>query len=260
VRIVAETAAPVPAEWTHPNEGRANGVLLYFHGGGFVSCSPRTHRSLVGQIVRKAGIRALSVDYRLAPQHPFPAALDDTTAMYRWLLDQGVSPGQIILGGDSAGGNLVLATLLKLRQEGYPMPAAAFCLSPVTDLTGSAPSRREVADRDPLLPPEASRWLDAYAAGAPFDQPLLSPLMADLQGLPPLLLQVGTLEILLDDSRLLAEKATRAGVETRLEIYPGLWHVFQMSGPFIPEAREAINSLADFIREKIEIYWKNQDD
>ncbi len=247
VRIVAENSTPVAAEWTLPRTGGTRGVLLYFHGGGFVVCSPRTHRPLVAEISRKADVRTLSVDYRLAPEHPFPAALEDTTAVYHWLLDNGTLPGQIVLGGDSAGGNLVLTTMLQLREAGTPLPAAAFCLSPVTDLTGNVPSRRILADADPLLPPEAAQWIAAYTAGAPPDQPLLSPLNADLRGLPPLLLQVGTLEILLDNSRLLAEKARLAGVDTQLEIYPGMWHVFQTSGSSVPEARRAIQSLVAFI-------------
>jgi acetyl esterase/lipase len=168
--------------------------------------------------------------------------------MYQWLVESGISPSRIVLGGDSAGGNLVLTTLLNLRDSNTPLPAAAFCLSPVTDFTGEVPSRTKMANTDPLLPPESGKWLEAYTAGASLDQPLLSPLHAELQGLPPLLLQVGTQEILLDDARLFAEKAKQAGVNVTLEIYPGMWHVFQSLGKLLPEARCAIQQVASFIQ------------
>ena len=248
VNIFDEISSPVPAEWTVPRSGSGDGILLYYHGGGFVVCSPRTHRTLVAEVCTEANLRALSVDYRLAPEYPFPAALEDTTHMFQWLVQSGISPSRIVLGGDSAGGNLVLTTLLKLRDSDYPLPAAAFCLSPVTDFKGETPSRTRMANTDPLLPPESGKWLEAYTAGASLDQPLLSPLNADLQGFPPLLLQVGTQEILLDDARLFAEKAKQAGVNVTLEIYPGMWHVFQSLGKLLPEARQAIQQVAKFIQ------------
>jgi acetyl esterase/lipase len=251
VQITQETGAPVPAEWTVPLAGSGEGVLLYFHGGGFVVCSPRTHRTLVAEICTRASLRALSVDYRLAPEHPFPAALEDTTCMVHWLVASGIPPKKIVLGGDSAGGNLVLATLLKLRDTGAPLPAAAFCLSPVTDLSNELPSRSELAKLDPLLPPEAGHWLQSYAASTSLRHPLLSPLQAELHGLPPLLLQVGTHEILLDDSRFFTEKARQTGVNITLEIYPGMWHVFQTFGKGMPESRKAIQQVASFIQQHL---------
>jgi len=252
IEILPTLAGTVPAEWTKSKQGAQDGgVLFYLHGGGFVIGSPRSHRLMVAHLARLSGVPALSVDYRLAPEHPFPAALEDALEAYRWLLKSGVSPDKIVFGGDSAGGNLVLAALLALRDAGEPLPAGAVCLSAVTDLTGSVESQRSPSWHDPLLPPEASTWLDDYAAGADRSQPLLSPLWGDLHGLPPLLLQVGTDELLRDDSVLFAEKASQAGVSVELQVFEGMWHVFQMGGDFIPESRRALHDAASFIRRRI---------
>lgn len=252
IDILPTLAGTVPAEWTKAKRGtQDSGVLFYMHGGGFVIGSPRSHRLMVAHLVRLSGIPALSIDYRLAPEYPFPAALEDALEAYRWLLKSGISPGQIVFGGDSAGGNLVLAALLALRDAGEPLPAGALCISAVTDLTGNMKAQRSPGWRDPLLPPEISTWLDDYTAGADRTQPLLSPLWGDLHGLPPLLLQVGTEEILHEDSVQFAEKACQAGVSAELQVYEGMWHVFQIGGDYIPESRRALGEAASFIRRRL---------
>jgi monoterpene epsilon-lactone hydrolase len=253
VSFQAVDAGGAHAEWAIPGNAVLEGVLLYFHGGGFVYGSVSTHRSLVAQLALAGGVRALSVNYRLAPEHIFPAALEDCLAAYRWLLTQGISPQKIVLGGDSAGGQLVLTVLLALREAGDPLPAGGFCISPLTDMTGSGESRRTLDKLDPMLSHKAGKWLEAYIADPQVDvrQPLLSPLFADLHGLPPLLLHVGTLEILLDDSRLFVQAARQAVVDVRLKVWPGMWHVFQVMSPYLPEAKQAVQELGEFVRERL---------
>ncbi len=251
VRAERIVAGGVPAVWLVP-EGASERVLLYIHGGGFVMCSPGTHGPLAAAIAQKAGARALLPDYRLAPEHPFPAALDDCLAVYRWLLAQGVKPEEVVVGGDSAGGNLTLATLLSLRDAGVPMPAGAFCLSPATDLTASGESfRTRVGDEVLLTVPFCQTVGPLYVGQNDPAAPLLSPLFADLRGLPPLLIHVVTHELLLDDSLRFADVAKRAGVEVSLKIWEGLWHAFQLFD-FFPEARQAVAELAAFARARFE--------
>lgn len=208
------------------------------------------HRWMAAHIGQAAGCRVLAVDYRLAPEHPFPAALDDCVAAYRWLLKHNIPPEQIIMGGDSAGGNLTLATALALREAGDPLPAGLVCLSPMTDLacTGDTFFTRY----DPLMTPQfATRLAEHYAGPTPRDHPLLSPHYADLCGLPPLLIHVGQDELLLSDATRLAEKARLAGVDVQLKIWPHLWHVFQMFVPYLPEAREAVEEMGEFARRAL---------
>jgi acetyl esterase/lipase len=232
--------------------GASERVLLYLHGGGFVMCSPWTHGPTAVAIARAAGVRALLPDYRLAPEHPFPAALDDCLAVYRWLLAEGVAPEKIVIGGDSAGGNLALATLLSLRDAGLPMPAGAICLSPATDMTASGESFRTHAGDEVLLTVPFCRAVGPmYCGQTPPTAPLVSPLFGDLRGLPPLLVHVGTRELLLDDSVRLAERARAAGVDVTLKIWEGLWHAFQLFAVF-PEARQAIAELGAFVRTRLE--------
>lgn len=248
VTVEPVNANGVPGEWLIPPGAPGDQALLYFHGGAFCICSPSTHRPLVSALATSAGVRALSLDYRLAPEHPFPAALDDGLAAYRWLLANGFTPEQIVLGGDSAGGNLALALLLALREAGEPLPAGAILLSPVTDLTGRLESRRSNAKLDIVLRGDLSFMLEAYIAGADPTHPHLSPILGELHGLPPLLFHVGSDEILLDDSVLFAEKARQTGVDAQAVVWPGMWHVFQIS-PGLPEARQSIAELAAFVRE-----------
>ncbi|AJY66930.1 alpha/beta hydrolase [Burkholderia glumae] len=240
-------------EWLEPADGRATPTLLYFHGGGYYFCSPATHRPLVFALSRKLGARSFSVDYRLAPEHPFPAAHDDALAAYAALLEAGVEPASILIGGDSAGGGLALALLVALRDRGAPLPAGALLFSPWTDLAATGDTLRSNDGLDPMFSGAAlGRAARLYIGGASPTDPYLSPLYADPAGLPPLLIQVGSTEVLLDDSRRFAERAQAAGVATELQIWPGMPHVWQMAVPFMPEASRALDQAAAFGRRLVE--------
>jgi acetyl esterase/lipase len=205
---------------------------------------------MVMHLCQGAGCRALAVDYRLAPEHPFPAGLEDCLAVYHWLLEDGFSSQDIVIAGDSAGANLTLSTLISLRDAGDPLPAAAVCISPMTDLAGTGESFR--TNRDPTLTTGfALAMVQHYAGGQDLHQPLLSPHYADLRGLPPLLIQVGEVEILLSDATRLAEKARRDGVDISLVVWPNMWHVWHFFVPSLPEARRAVNAIGDFVRERL---------
>jgi acetyl esterase/lipase len=235
------------AEWVVPPDADPRRVLYYLHGGGFVACSPATHRTLVARIARAAGVRALIIDYRLAPEHPFPCAVEDSLAGYRFLLDGGTRPEQIVIAGDSAGGALTLATLLSLRDAGGPLPAAAVCLSALTDATLSGESFTSREADEAMLSQDFCRLAArSYLGDRDPRHPLASPLHADLRGLPPLLIHVGTHELLLDDSLRLAQKASAAGVEVTLRVWDGMWHVFHSFE--VPEARAAVHEIAAFMR------------
>lgn len=252
VRIESVDAGGVAAEWVRAPESRDDYTLLYVHGGGYSIGSTRTHRELVARIARACGARALSLDYRLAPEDPFPAALEDATAAYRWLLAGGAQPERIAIGGDSAGGGLTLATLLALRDAGERLPAAGLCLSPWTDLEGTGASAQPGGADDPLLTAEALREMGrVYIGSGDPRHPHAAPVHADYTGLPPLILQVGTREILLDDATRVAERARAAGVEVQLEAWEGLIHVWHLFGPEILEARQAVESLAQFFHKHV---------
>jgi monoterpene epsilon-lactone hydrolase len=240
----------VPAEWLTARDVERARVLYYLHGGGFVACSPATHRRLVARIAGRAGVRALLPDYRLAPEHPYPSALDDCVAGYEHLLELGHTPGQIVIAGDSAGGALTLGTLLCLRDRGLPLPAGAVLLSPATDATLSGGSFVSRADDDALLSPDFCRRVVAAYLPDAADRhgPYASPLLAELAGLPPLLIQVGTHEILHDDATRFAERARAAGVDVTLEVWDGMWHVFQMFEA--PESKRAVERIAEFVRTR----------
>jgi acetyl esterase/lipase len=252
VAIRPVDAGGVPAERVIPRGAPTDRCVLYLHGGAWCLGSPRTHRGLVADLARGAGVRAVSVDYRLAPEHPYPAGLDDCVAAYRWLLERRVNPSRIVLAGDSAGGNLAAALLLRLRDEGIPLPAGAVLLSPATDLALTGPShvtRREV---DPFFAKIGPvRFVEDYVGPHDVHEPYISPLYADLGGLPPMLIHVGDHEVLLDDSVRFAERATAAGVDARLVVWPGMFHVFQTFAPFLPEARRANRDISEFIRGRI---------
>ena len=252
VRIVPVRAGSVPGEWVTPKHAGADKVLLYLHGGAWVMGSPRTHRALVAGLARGAGVRALSLGYRLAPEHPYPAPLDDCVAAYDWLLAQGIDPGRIVVAGDSAGGNLALALLLRLRDAGTPLPAGAVLLSPATDLGLGGASHVTRKELDPFLAKaDLGTFIAAYAGAQDPRDPYLSPLGADLHGLPPLLIHVGDHEVLLDDAVRLGERARAAGVEERTVVWPGMMHVFQVFAPFLPEARRANREIAAFIQSRL---------
>ncbi len=241
----------VACERLTPKGARTDSVLLYLHGGGYGIGSPRSHRHLAGDIARRAGVTALVPDYRLAPEHPFPAAVDDSLAVYRELL-KSVSPKRIAVAGDSAGGGLTAALLLAVRDAGLPLPAAGICISPWTDMTSSGASYRERASVDPLVTMTGlSRYRDAYLREADRRTAYASPGHADLKGLPPLLIQVGGDEILLDDARLLADNARAAKVETRLEVWPGMIHVWHWYFPMLDEGERANAAIAQFMRDHL---------
>lgn len=239
----------VLAEWVSTAASRQFPVILFFHGGGYCIGSAATHRDLVSRMCTAAGARALSADYRLAPENPFPAAVDDGVAAYRWLRKQGVPAASIVIAGDSAGGGLTLATLLALKQAGDELPAGGICMSPVTDHTKSGESMRTKVELDPMVHPTSSTaYSNMYLGDADPTAPLASPLHADLKGLPPLLILVGTWEVLLDDSTRFAEKAKAAGVAVELEVWDEMIHIWPFFAALLPEARQAIDRMAAFIK------------
>lgn len=252
VSFIEVDADGVRAEWTRVPESEDSAVLLYLHGGGYIMGSPETSRDLVARICRAASMRALSVDYRLAPENPFPAAIKDAVKSYNWLLAQNVEPARIIIVGDSSGGGLTLATLLTLREAGIQLPAA-ICLSPLTDLaqTGESIKTRVVAD--PLIRSELTSFCSDNYLGSDGDRrnPLASPLYADLTGLPPLLIMVGSAETLLDDSTRFATKAKEAGVEVDLVVADEMTHVWLSFASIIPEGQEGVEIVGTFIRKHL---------
>ena len=236
----------VPADWISIAGEEPERVVLYFHGGAYVMGSRATHRALAGRIARAANARVLIPDYRLAPEAPFPAAIEDAVLCWKWLIAEGHSSTRMAIAGDSAGGGLALATLLALRDNGDPLPACAVGLSPWTDLEGTGPSSQPGAVDDPMLTLDGLRESGQQYASADLRNPLASPLHGDLSGLPPLLLQVGTREILLSDSTRFADKASAADVAVTLEVEEGLIHVWQML-PGVPEAEEAVQRIGSFV-------------
>ncbi len=243
-----------PAEWLTPAGADPGTVVLYLHGGGYCTGSLDSHRGVAGRIALAATCTVSTLDYRLAPEHPFPAAVDDAVAAYRELVGSGIRPERIALAGDSAGGGLTMAALLALRAEGAPLPAAAVCLSPWVDLTQSSASYVELADVDPMV---TKSGLDEMAAAYLGDTdprtPLASPLLADdLGGLPPVHIEVGTREVLLDDAARLAGRIRDAGGHATLSVWPELIHVFQaFPGPLVPEADESITAVGRFLAGRL---------
>ena len=240
----------VRGEWVAPAQSDA-GVILYLHGGGYVSCSAATHRPITAALARLTRLRVLGLDYRLAPEHRFPAALDDAVAAYQWLLDLGIPASTVSLAGDSAGGGLVLALLLRARDMGLPLPACGVCFSPWTDLAGTGASVRFNDGPCAMFRTEnIAEFAAAYLAGnSPLD-PYASPVHGDLSGLPPLLLQVGSTELLLDDTRRLHEKIQEVHGVSTVEIYDDVFHCWQMLDGIVPEARVALLHAAAFIAKQ----------
>ena len=241
----------VAAEWITVPERRAERVLFYLHGGSFAFRYPNTHARFAARLCRQLQARALMPDYRLAPEHLFPAAPDDCEAAYRWLLAQGTDPRQLVLIGDSAGGNLVLVTIQRARRAQRALPACAALLSPAVDCTLSSPSMADNVDLDPLMRLGNLLVVRHHYAPAPtlYHDPEVSPLFGDFTGFPPLLLQTGSTEILRDEAVRVAEKATAAGVDVVLEIWPETPHVFQIV-PFLPESAQAAEHIASFVRAR----------
>jgi monoterpene epsilon-lactone hydrolase len=250
VMLERATLAGMWCEWHRPAE-TATGVVLYLHGGGFVLGGANTHRALISHLAQQTRMAVVAIDYRRSPEHPFPAARDDALGAYQALLDCGHSPHQIVIAGDSAGGNLCLVTGLRLREVGLSQPAAYVCFSPVTDFTG-AHLHAPLAG-DPLIHPA---WLAQVLAlyvphGLAKDDPSLSPVFADCRGLAPVLIQVGEDEVLLNDSLRMAEHAQAAGVDVVLQRFPDLWHVFQAQAGMLRAADRALANVADFLRSKV---------
>lgn len=252
---VAPVTVPTPAgdmsaEWLYSATADRDHVILYFHGGGYFMCSAATHRPLTSRLAHGARRRVLSINYRQAPEHRFPAWLEDAVSAYRFLLAEGYAPSKIALGGDSAGGNLVLITLQQLRTEGLPMPGAAFCISPWADFACESPSLIRNNPRDVMFSGNGLRALARYhTATHDAKHPLLSPVHADFSGFPPLLIQASSTEILRDDSRRVAARARAAGVNVRLEEWHDLPHVFHLFSAFIPEGPKAIRHLTAFVQQ-----------
>ncbi len=243
----------ISADWVRAPNSKADRAVLYLHGGGGFMCSPATHREHAAHLSASTHAAFLLPEYRLAPEHPFPAALEDAVTSYRWLLDQGYTPDCLAIGGDSAGGGIALQTLIALRDEGSPLPAAAFFLSPVTDwvrLDGESMTTRAAVDV--CITPEMHRWTSPFYVGDNDPEtPLLSPVHADLSGLPPLLIHVGDDEILLSDSTRLAENAEKADVVVELEVWPGMWHDFTMSSGILPEGQHSAEEIGGFIERMV---------
>lgn len=252
VMVEPVTANGVRAEWTWTPGADPSKVILYLHGGGYVLCSLDSHRHLVAEVGRAARTRTLAIDYRLAPEHPFPAPVEDTIAAYRYLLDSGLKPAGIALAGDSAGGGLVVAALLAIREAGLPLPACGWCISPWVDMEALGQSFTDRAETDPTVQRATIQMMAGlYLAGADPKHPHASPIHGDLRGLPPLLIQVGSVETLLDDSTALARKAGIADVPVELQIWPEMIHIWHIFFPMLAAGRRAIASGGSFVRSAL---------
>lgn len=243
-------AGGVTAEWVTAEGAADSKVVLYLHGGGYIIGSPSTHRALMAKLSQESEARVLGLDYRLAPEHPFPAPVEDTVAAYRWLLNEGYGPARIAVAGDSAGGGLTVAALVQIRYLGLPIPGAAVCISPWVDMEGLGESMETRAEADPMVGKEglllsAKTYLNGSAPRAP----LAAPLYADLRGLPPTLIQVGDAEVLLDDSTRLAGVAREAGVDVQLDVWDDMIHVWHLFAPMLPEGKRALAQAGDFIKK-----------
>ena len=240
----------IPALRAIPENCLVDRHILYLHGGGYALGSPKTHIGLAAQLAVRCEASVTVIDYRLAPEHPYPAAIEDCVTAYRALVSK-VNPNSVVVAGDSAGGGASLSTTIEVRDAGDPLPACLYLLSPWTDLTGSGDSIAEKAHIDPMIDPRGSEQMATWYKGdyEP-DHPGISPLFADLSGLPPMLVQLGSDEILLSDSTRLVERAKATGVETELDVADGMWHVYQALAPLLPEARAALDRAANFIKAR----------
>ncbi|MGK2914134.1 MAG: alpha/beta hydrolase [Porticoccaceae bacterium] len=251
VNLEPVSAGGVKAEYLTASNAATDRVVLYLHGGGYVIGSIKSHRYLMQNVSRAAGARTLGLDYRLAPEHPFPAAIEDATNAYQWLLTQGFAASKIAIAGDSAGGGLTLATLVNLRDKGIALPAAGVLISPWTDLTGTAESVTTRAAIDPMVKPDGLYGLAGrYLNGVDARNPLASPVFAEMKGLPPLLIHVGGREILYDDAITVAKRAKAAGVEVELVDEPELFHVWHAFAPMLEEAQQAVDQIGAWLKTK----------
>jgi acetyl esterase/lipase len=249
--VAIETAdvAGLHAEWYRPQKPLPDKVFLYLHGGAYALGSCDSHRALATRIAAAANVDTLLPEYRLAPEHPFPAGLGDCVAVYRSLLEKGYAADDIIIGGDSAGGGLTAAAMLQLRHDGVPLPRAAVMLSPFLDVSASGESMKTRAEQDPWFEPDKiAVVIRHYCPTEDLRNPLLSPVFANVAGLPPTLIHVGDDEILLSDSTRFAEKLRQAGIDVELEVFPELWHVFQLFVGAMPESKVAVDKIGAYIR------------
>ena len=253
VTVQPVTANGVRAEWTSTPEASQGGAILYLHGGGYVVGSLDSHRHLAAEAGRASGVRTLAIDYRLAPEHPFPAPIEDTLAAYRYLLDSGLKPNRIALAGDSAGGGLVVAALLAIREAGLPLPACGWCISPWVDMQALGHSFTDRSESDPTVQRATILMMaEWYLGGADPCHPHAAPIHGDLAGLPPLLIQVGAAETLLDDSLALARKAGAADVVVDLQIWPEMIHIWHLYFTVLSAGRRAIEIGGAFVRNSIQ--------
>jgi epsilon-lactone hydrolase len=250
ISIASVYVEGIPAEWVRAANANDESIVLYLHGGGYIIGSLISHRHLTCAISQASGTTVLALDYRLAPEHPFPAAVEDAVTAYQWLLNCGTKANRIVIAGDSAGGGLTIATLITLRDKGIDLPAAGVCISPWVDLTNSSEGFTRVPD--PMLTKtELDMMAQEYLQGQDAKTPLASPLFADLHGLPPLLIQVGTAEHLYDDSAGLEARAKEAGVDATLEVWEEMIHVWHYFHPMLKEGREAIARIGNFVKSQI---------
>jgi len=249
-QVDATRVGDIPVLWVNHRTHCSSRVILYLHGGGYAIGSNRTHLELAARIARAAKSQMLMVEYRLAPEHPYPAALNDAVAAYEYLLRERVSPEKIVIAGDSAGGGLTVALLQYLRDRGMPTPAGAVCLSPWLDLSCSISSLSKTIKQDPLVSPSRIRYFAKhYAGNSDRTQPGLSPLFGELDNLPPMLIQVGGDEILLPECKLFTRRANKLGSSVELQVWPGMFHVWQFAASILPEGRQAIKKIGLFIRD-----------
>ena len=251
VTCTAVDAGGVSAEWSVADTAANDKAILYVHGGGFVMGSAGSHRDLTGRLSKASGARVLSLNYRLAPEHPFPAQIDDSVAAYSWLLEEGYKPSNIAIAGDSAGGGLALSALLAIRDSGKPLPAAGVGISPWVDMEGKGDSMSTRAAVDPVVQKEGLLGMaKLYLGDAEPTNPLAAPLHANLEGLPPLLIHVGDSETLLDDSNRLTAKAKSAGVDVTLKVWDEMPHVWHLFAPILPEGQQAIEEIGSFFQAR----------
>jgi len=240
---------PFYAEWVIPEGCPEDHMILYFHGGGFVSGNAEDHRNLVANFTKFLSTKSLVFDYSLAPEKPYPAGVNDSVDIYQWVLSQGYLPANILFAGDSAGAGLQMSCLLKLKALGLPLPAGVVAMSPCVDMTLSGESHRTRLKEDPCTPKGSTEtWIGYYIGEGDPTDPIMSPLLGDLSGLPPMIIQVGDHETLLSDSTRFAEKAHQAGVDVTLHVWQGMFHCFPLLAPMFREASEAMVEIRDFVQ------------
>jgi acetyl esterase/lipase len=245
---IERMSEPVKGEWILPPNSNEKSIVYYLHGGGYISGSAKANRPITVPLARRLKRRVFALDYRLAPEHRFPAALEDAVAGYRWLISSGFEPTRISLAGDSAGGGLALALVQRLRDLGEQLPACVACMSPWSDMTGMSQSLKANAERDPLfVADDVERYASVYLGSHSREDPLASPLLGDFTGMPPLLLHAGESECLLDDARQVHHRMLAAGGSSHLRIFPDVPHGWQFGTPLAPEARESLREIAEFI-------------